>query len=251
MREVFVVKPQSSAGGRASRAEMAAEAALLLTVPIAMGIAFISGIAQTALLMLLMVVLALLLFFLGYERSHPALQQIMPTLVMAALAAAGRILFAPVPSFKPLSAIAIIAGAVLGRRAGFMAGSLAALTSNFFFGQGMWTPWQMYAWGMVGYLGGVLADAGCLTRADGRPRRFVLALVGVASGLLFGAVINLYDIIGFVRPFTWPGALARLAAAVPFDLVHGVSTAVFLLALFGPWTRRIMRVVRKYDVRMD
>ena len=74
----------------------------------------------------------------------------MPTLVLAALAAAGRILFGPIPDFKPVSAIAIIAGATLGRRNGFMVGALAALTSNFFFGQGMWTPWQMYAWGLGG-----------------------------------------------------------------------------------------------------
>ena len=235
----------------ASAVELLAEAALLLAVPVAMAIAFVSRSLQPAPLMMLVVALALLLFFLGFERSRPGLRQIMPTLVMAALAAAGRILFAPVPSFKPLSAIAIIAGAVLGRRAGFMIGSMAALTSNFFFGQGMWTPWQMFPWGVIGYLGGVLADTGLLARADGRPRRGVLALVGVASGLLFGAVINLYDIIGFVRPFTWQGAAARLATAVPFDLVHGASTAVFLLALYGPWTRRIERVVRKYDVRMD
>ena len=82
-----------------------------------------------------------------YKRQ--GLRQIMPTLVLAALAAAGRILFGPIPDFKPVSAIAIIAGATLGRRNGFMVGALAALTSNFFFGQGMWTPWQMYAWGEI------------------------------------------------------------------------------------------------------
>ena len=93
--------------------------------------------------MLVVVALVLALFFAGYEASRPGLRQIMPTLVLAALAAAGRILFGPIPDFKPVSAIAIIAGATLGRRNGFMVGALAALTSNFFFGQGMWTPWQM------------------------------------------------------------------------------------------------------------
>lgn len=241
---------EEASAPRASRLEALAETALLLAVPVAMAVAFASRAVQPALLMMLVVALALLLFFLGYEKSRPGLRQIMPTLVMAALAAAGRVLFAPFPSFKPLSAIAIIAGAVLGRRAGFMVGSLAVLTSNFFFGQGMWTPWQMYAWGVIGYVGGVCADAGLLVRRDGRPRRVALAVLGVVSGLLFGAIINFYDIIGFVRPFTVPGALARLATAVPFDIVHGISTAVFLLALYAPWTRRIGRVVRKFDVRM-
>ena len=194
-----------------------------------MAAALLAGVEQAALAMLVVVALVLALFFAGYEASRPGLRQIMPTLVLAALAAAGRILFGPIPDFKPVSAIAIIAGATLGRRNGFMVGALAALTSNFFFGQGMWTPWQMYAWGLVGYVGGALA-------------------YGFASGLLYGVVINAYDIIGFVQPLTWAGAVARLATAVPFDITHGLATCVFLAALYKPWCRRINRVVVKYGL---
>ena len=241
--------PVAGAPALPVRVLRALEVPLLLAVPAAMVAAALAGISQTALFMLLVVVLVLALFFAGYEASSPALRQIMPTLVLAALAAAGRILFAAIPDFKPVSAIAIIAGAVLGRRNGFMVGALAAFTSNFFFGQGMWTPWQMYAWGAVGYVGGVLADAGAFTRRDGRVRTWALAACGFASGLLYGAIINTYDVIGFVQPLTWAGAVARVAAAVPYDLVHGVATAIFLVALYAPWTRRIGRVVRKYGIR--
>ena len=146
------------------------EVPLLLAVPVAMAAALLSGVEQTALLLLAVVVLVLAMFFAGYEASRPGLRQIMPTLVLAALAAAGRILFGPIPDFKPVSAIAIIAGATLGRRNGFMVGALAALTSNFFFGQGMWTPWQMYGWGLVGYVGGALAHARAFDRAGGGVR---------------------------------------------------------------------------------
>ena len=66
--------------------------------------------------------------------------------------------------------------------------------------------------------------------------------------MLYGAVVNTYDIIGFVQPLTWAGAIARLASAVPFDVMHGLSTCVFLAALYRPWCRRIRRVVRKYDL---
>ena len=226
------------------------EVVLLAAVPLAMGLALVAGFAQTALLMLLVVTVVLALFFAGYEAGRPALRQIMPTLVLSALAAAGRILFAAVPDFKPVSAIAIIAGATLGRRNGFMVGALAALASNFFFGQGMWSPWQMYAWGMVRYLGGVLASAGVFdNRATGKPRMVALVTCGLASGALYGVIINAYGVLGFVRPFTWPGALAYVAASLPFDVIHGVATAVFLAVLYGPWTRRINRVVRKYGLR--
>ena len=224
------------------------EGPMLLLVPLCMGTMLYLGIAQAALLMLAMVVLVLVMFFAGYEASRPALRQIMPTLVLAALAAAGRILFGPIPDFKPVSAIAIIAGACLGARSGFMVGALAALTSNFFFGQGMWTPWQMYAWGLVGYVGGALAHMGAFDRADGTVRMPALLAYGFASGLLYGVVINAYDIIGFVQPRTWAGAVARLATAVPFDITHGLATCVFLAALYKPWCRRINRVVVKYGL---
>lgn len=244
-------KRRHAAAGRtgAGARVRAGEVLALLAVPVAMLALFASGWASSAVLMLVVAVLVIGLFFARYERSRPALRQIMPTLVLASLAAAGRILFAPIPDFKPVSAIAIIAGASLGPQQGFMVGALAAFTSNFFFGQGMWTPWQMYAWGLVGYAGGLLAGTGVFARADGRPRHVVLVCAGAASGLLYGAVINAYDIIGFVQPFTWEGALARLIAAVPFDAMHGASTALFLVALYGPWMRRIDRVVRKYALR--
>lgn len=222
---------------------------MLCAVPVVMYGAAIAGAGRSALLMLVVVLLVLALFFAGYEASRPGLRQIMPTLVLAALAAAGRILFGALPDFKPVSAIAIIAGVALGRRNGFMVGALAALTSNFFFGQGMWTPWQMYAWGIVGYLAGVLGDAGAFARSDGRPRMWTVLVFGALSALLYGAIINAYDIIGFVKPFTWEGAAARLMLSLPFDLMHAGATVVFLAVLYAPWTRRIARVVRKYELR--
>ena len=75
-----------------------------------------------------------------------------------------------------------------------------------------------------------------------------LLAYGFASGLLYGVVINAYDIIGFVQPLTWAGAVARLATAVPFDITHGLATCVFLAALYKPWCRRINRVVVKYGL---
>ena len=221
---------------RFSRLLAKLEIPLLLAVPAVMAAALLAGVEQAALAMLVVVALVLALFFAGYEASRPGLRQIMPTLVLAALAAAGRILFGPIPDFKP------------GRRNGFMVGALAALTSNFFFGQGMWTPWQMYAWGLVGYVGGALAYAGAFDRADGTVRMPALLTYGFASGLLYGVVINAYDIIGFVQPLTWAGAVARLATAVPFDITHGLATCVFLAALYKPWCRRINRVVVKYGL---
>ena len=190
---------------------------------------------------LAVVLAAVGLVFVGFERSRPGLRQVMPAVVLGALAAAGRVLFAPLPDFKPVSAICILAGVVFGRRCGFMVGALAALVSNFFFGQGPWTPWQMYGWGLIGYLAGVLADTGLFDRF--RPTVYAY---GFLSGLLYGIVLDSWHVIGYISPLTWEGALLSYGAGLPFNVVHGVATAAFLLALYAPWRRKLERIRAKY-----
>lgn len=224
----------------APRVLAALEVPALVAVPVVLGACAYFQVEQGALLTMAVALAAVGVFFASFEASRPALRQIMPTVVLAALAAAGRVLFAPVPDFKPVSAICILAGAVFGRRSGFLVGALAALVSNFFFGQGPWTPWQMYAWGLVGYLAGVLADRGWLDRLP------VLYVYGFSSAMLYGLLLNSWYVIGFVQPFSWPAALVALAAALPFDVAHGIATVVFLAALYVPWRRKLQRIKRKY-----
>lgn len=235
---------------RSGAARNAAELALLLCVPAVLGACAVAQIDQSALLTLVAGVGAILVFFAGFEAGRPSLRQIMPTVVLAALAAAGRILFAPIPDVKPVSAICIMAGVVFGRRSGFMVGALAALCSNFFFGQGAWTPWQMYSWGLVGYLAGVFADCGLFDWQPviaGKPRTSpVLYGWGFVSGLLYGAVMNTWYLVGFVHPITWESALLAYGAGLPFDLVHSAATVAFLLVIYAPWKTKLERIKRKY-----
>ena len=218
------------------------EVPALLAVPAAMVALALAGVRATAGLTLVVVLLVLGLLLASYEASRPALRQLMPTAVLAAVAAAGRVLFAPLPDVKPVSAIAILAGAALGRRSGFVVGALAALASNVFFGQGPWTPWQMYAWGLVGYVGGVLSEKNLLSHGAW------LYGWGFASGLVFGLILNGYHVLGYVQPLTWESALLACAASLPLDVTHGVATVAFLAAIWLPWGRAIRRVVSKYDL---
>ena len=218
------------------------EVPALVAVPVTLVACAFFQIEQTALLTLLVVLCAVAVFFAGFEVSRPSLRQIMPTVVLGALGAAGRILFAPIPDFKPVSAICIIAGVVFGRRSGFMVGALAALVSNFFFGQGPWTPWQMYAWGLVGYLAGELAERGAFERP------WVVYVYGFFSALLYGLLLNSWHVVGFVNPLTWEGAFLAYAAGIGFDMMHGVATVAFLAALYAPWRKKLERIKRKYDL---
>ena len=225
---------------------------------------------QTALLSLVVVLASLGVFFATYESSIPRLRDIMPTVVLAALAAAGRILFAPIPDFKPVSAIAIIAGVVFGRKSGFMVGALAALASNFFFGQGPWTPWQMYAWGLVGYGAGLLAaipvkasnrasESGRAECGEDRsPRKqplierhaVLIYIYGFASCLMYGFILNAWSILSFyhAQASGLAGILLVYATALPFDVTHGIATVVFLTALYAPWRRKLKRIKSKYGM---
>ena len=224
----------------ASRVLRVAGTASLVLVPATMGACAYFGVPAAAALTLLSVVLTLVLFFASYEASRPALRQIMPAATLAAVAAAGRIVFAPIPNVQPVSAIVIVAGAALGRRDGFMVGALAALASNLFFGQGEWTPWQMYAWGLMGYVAGMLADHGLLAR------RWATLAFGFVASLGYALILNGFYILGYVKPLTWPGALGAIALAAPYDLMHATSTVAFLALIWLPWERSIRRVVRKY-----
>lgn len=216
------------------------ESFALLLVPITLMVLAFFEVPATAALIMLVTIGCLGFFFVGYDSSRPTMRQVMPTVVLASIAAAGRVMFAAVPDVKPVSAIVIVAGASLGRRQGFMTGALAALASNLYFGQGAWTPLQMYAWGLIGYLSGALADTGALSRP------WAVYVWGMASGLLYGAILNSWHVLGFVRPLTWQTALAAYGAGLPLDVVHGLSTIAFLALIWGPWQKAIARVVSKY-----
>ena len=218
------------------------ELAILLAVPAAMAVCTVFGVEQSALASLAVLLFALVAMARGLDRERPLLRQLMPTVVLGAVAAAGRILFAAIPDVKPVSAICIVAGATLGPSCGFGVGALAALVSNVFFGQGPWTPWQMYGWGLIGYLSGLFARSGLLERA------WVRNLWAFVSALLYGFILNGWYVLGFVRPLTWPGAIAGFAAGLPLDVIHGIATVVFLMLIWGPWRRSIARVVAKYGL---
>ena len=180
--------------------------------------------------------------FAWYEHAHPTARVIALVATLAALAALGRIAFAPLPNVKPTTDIVLIAGYVLGGAPGFVVGAVAALASNLFFGQGPWTPWQMAAWGGVG-----LAGAG-LARVAGRELgRVSLAAACAVASLGFGAVMNLHLWVMYSGDHTAAKLGAYFATSLPFDLAHAVGSALFCLA-FGP---ALVRALARYRTRFE
>ncbi len=186
--------------------------------------------------------LALSAGFGWYERSHPSARVLALVATLAALAALGRIAFAPLPSVKPTTDIVLICGYVLGGAPGFAVGAVAALASNLFFGQGPWTPWQMAGWGGVGLFGAALAQLG------GRELgRLALAAACAAAGFAFGAVMNLSLWVTYSGDHTLAKLGAVFATSLPFDVAHALGNAAFCLA-FGP---ALVRALVRYRTRFE
>ena len=149
---------------------------------------------------------------------------------LAGIAAAGRVLFVAVPGVQPVTVIAVAAGASLGARAGMAVGATAALVSNFFLGQGPWTPWQMLGWAGCGL-------AGALARRAIR-RRIAFAVFCGLLGLAFSTLMDLWLWFS-LYPHTWAALVAVLARGVPFDVAHALGNVVIGLAC-GPELRRLL-----------
>lgn len=224
-------------------------------------------------------------FFLVFDRRKPQARELVPVAVMAAIAVVGRAVFAivPLPHFKPCSAIIMITAVVFGPETGFLTGALTAFVSNFLFGQGPWTPWQMFCWGLIGFLTGLMKNAGLFatvghitkqakphfvsplwdrlcppdtTRGDlltfirytTERAPLGLCLWGLATGFVYGWIMNVQFIFGYVDPITWQTIAAAYVSSFFFDLSHGVCTFLVLWALASPWSRKLERVKKKFGL---
>lgn len=239
------------------------EIIVLLVTPLFLAVELWLFPNLTAFFSLLIVLFTIALFMLLFEEQRFSVSKLVLTATFSALGAAGRIAFAPLAYIKPVSAVAIFAGVFMGRHVGFVVGALSALISNVFFGQGSWTPWQMYAWGLVGYIGGFLSQ-GMWKKQKGPLDQFsvnaikkqkirtlppgILMFWALFSGLFYGLILNCYFVLGFVHPLTVESVVLAFLASIPFDMVHGISTLIFLLLLWVPWSNSVHRIFVKYNL---
>ena len=165
-----------------------------------------------------------------FESGTDSTRELAVIATLAAAAAAGRVLFAAVPGVQPVTVIAIVAGAALGARAGVATGALAAFVSNFFLGQGIWTPQQMLGWGACGAAGALLAPF--------LRNRWALAAVAAVLGFAFSASMDVWLWYGF-SPHTFPALAAVLGRGLWFDASHAAGNVMIALAA-GPELRRML-----------
>ncbi len=218
---------------------------LFLSIPLTiyLGISFLEN-RHYYLIALLIICQTMLPFALVFEGRKPQARELVLIAVLCALAVAGRAAFFMLPQFKPVVAIVIIVGVAFGRETGFLVGAISGFTSNFFFGQGPWTPWQMFSFGLIGFVAGAIFHSGLL-----KHNKIALAIFGGwASFFLYGLVMNCFATLNFQAGFNWSTYLTTIALALPFDLIHALATAIFIWIIAQPMLEKLERIKIKYGL---
>ncbi len=192
---------------------------------------------QYLLISALVAVCALLLFAAGFEKKKTGSRRLVLVSAMTALCIVGRF----IPFFKPITALTIITAVYLGPESGFLVGALAALMSNFYFGQGPWTAFQMLAWGMIGLISGYLSS-------PLKKSRILLMLFGALSGIVYSFIMDVWSVLWYAGELNLNLYLAGLLTALPHTALYTVSNLVFLWFLARPFGEKLERVKIKYGV---
>lgn len=254
--EPKLAQPEKEAH-KLSQRTLVAAALILLVIPAAifLGAAFLENIKfalfgktvvirQYYFVSLFIIICTMLPFFMVFEKRKPQARELIVISVLAALAVAGRAAFFMLPQFKPVVAIVIIAGVCFGAESGFLVGAVTGFVSNFFFGQGPWTPWQMFCFGIIGFLAGILFKKGMLKKS----KLALCVFGGLATFFIYGILMDFSSVMMFSSTVTKESVWAVLLSGFPFNLVHASATVIFLFVLSKPMIEKLDRIKVKYGL---
>ncbi len=209
---------------------------LLVPAILAVGVLVFKEKSYTA-ISIVISVLSLVLFISGFEKKKTGTRRLVIVAVMTALSVVGRF----IPIFKPITALTVITAVYIGGEAGFLVGAMSALVSNFWFGHGPWTPFQMFAWGMIGLIGGLLSKYI-------KKSRILLIVYGVLAGIMYSFVMDLWSVTWYSDALTSEIYIAALVTAIPHTAIYSISNLIFFALLAKPFGEKLERVKLKYGV---
>ena len=190
-------------------------------------------------------ILSMLPFLSSFERENSSAGELALMAGLIALAVVSRAFFYLTPQVKPIAAVVGISGAALGAKRGYLIGAFSMFISNFIFGQGAWTPFQMVAMGLVGLAFGLIFE-------KVKPTKISLAVAGFAAVvILYGGIVDLCSVLFFNPTLEPRGIAAVYAAGAPFNLIFGAVTAVCMLLFGDALTSKISRIKIKYGLERE
>lgn len=241
LKSKAVAKPKTKLPKRT----IASAIMILLAIPLTIFVGTTYLDDQKYLFISLLVLLECMLpFFLVFEGRKPQARELIIIAVLCAIAIAGRTLFIALPQVKPVIAIVIIAGIAFGGETGFVVGAVSMLVSNIYFGQGAWTPWQMFAAGIIGFLAGVIFKKNLLRKNTGAVSVFGF----IITVIIYGGIMNFSSLILTRTPVNLGTITAFMVQGFPLDLIHALSTLVVLFLLSKPMLEKLDRVKLKYGL---
>ncbi|MGL4547470.1 ATP-binding cassette domain-containing protein, partial [Eubacterium aggregans] len=218
---------------------------ILVAIPLTIwaGMKF-GGDRKYYLISMAIIVYTIISFLVSFEGRKPQARELVVIATMAAIAVAMRAAFFMLPQFKPVIALVIIAGVCFGGESGFLVGAVTGFVSNFFFGQGPWTPWQMFAFGIIGFLAAILFKKGWL----GTSKLPMCIFGGAVAMLIYGPIMDVASVLMWSSSLNWPTVLSFLATGLPFNLVHAIATIFFLSIFSQPMIEKLERIKLKYGL---
>ena len=193
---------------------------------------------------LLIILETMIPFGFAFENRKPKARELVIISALCAIGVAGRTVFFMLPQFKPVAAIVIISGVAFGGETGFLVGAITAFVSNFFFGQGPWTPWQMFSFGIIGFLAGIMFQKGIL-----RKTKTDMCVFGfLVTFIIYGGIMNPASVIMWQSNININMVLSSYVMGMPFDFIHAVSTVFFLFFATEPMLEKLERIKIKYGL---
>ena len=228
-----------------SRRTLFATALILLLIPLTLYVGVFYLDNKKYYFISLMVLLECMApFFLIFEGRKPKARELVIIAVLCAIAIAGRAALFMLPQFKPVIAMTIISGVAFGGETGFLVGAMTMLASNVMFSQGPWTPWQMFAVGIIGIFAGVLFRKGWLRRSRG-----ALCVFGALSAILiYGGIMNPASALMWAPELNWKVILTYYVTGFPFDCIQAAATWLFLWFAAEPMLEKLDRIKVKYGL---
>ncbi len=194
---------------------------------------------------LLIIALTLCAFFLVFEARRPQARELVVLAVLSALAVASRAAFAAIPHFKPMTAIIMITGIAFGPEAGFLTGAVSGFVSNFLFGQGPWTPWQMFAYGAGGFSGRTAQPSRC---TEAKPHCAHSLRLFFTVLIIVGPLLDTCALFTMTGEITASSAKAVYLSGIPVNLIHGAAAGLTMLLFANPLLDKLDRLRVKYGM---
>lgn len=241
MDGTLIETPQNK---RLSKRTLVSALMILVMIPLTIFIGIWIGDRKYLFISLAIIIYTMIPFVMGFEGRKPQARELVILAVLAAIAVAGRAAFFMLPQFKPVIAIVIVTGVCFGAESGFLVGAVSMFASNFLLSQGPWTPWQMFAAGIIGFLAGILFKKGRL-----KMKKLPLCIYGFFSTFfIYGFLLDTASVLMYQSEVTLRSALPLYFSGAPFNLIHACSTVFFLLVGAKPLMEKLERIKVKYGL---